>query len=84
MIAEDRIRRKRAHEHPSIRPSRPNPHAKVVEVFTRPISDRVEDDVAVCASGSSPLEGHAYGIDPIDDEPRPDEWEPIGVAIDPV
>ena len=84
LIAEDRIRRKRAHERPSIRPPRPYRHTKIVEVFARPISDRVEDDVAVRAGLGSPLEGHAYGVDSINDEPRPDDGEPISVTIDPV
>ena len=53
-------------------------------MFARPISDRVEDDVAVSGSLGSPLEGHANSVDPIDDEPRPDDREPIGVAIDSV
>ena len=84
LIAEDRVRRKRAHERPSIRASRPYRHAKVVEVLSRAISDRVQDDIAVSSSLGSPLEGHANSVDPIDDEPRPDDREPIGVAIDSV
>ena len=46
--------------------------------------DVVADDVAVRAGLGSPLKGHAYGVDPIDDEPRPDDWEPVGVAINSV
>jgi hypothetical protein len=84
LIAEDRIRRKRANERPGIRASRPYRHAKLIEMFTCPISDRVEDDVAVSSSLGSPLEGHAYGVDSIDDEPRADDWEPFGVTINSV
>jgi hypothetical protein len=84
LIAEDRIRRKRAHERPSIRASRPYRHAKVVEVLSRAISDRVEDDIAVSSSLGSPLEGHAYGVYSVDDEPRPDDWKPVGVTINSV
>jgi len=84
LIAEDRIRRKRAHERPTIRPPRPYRHTKIVEVFTRPISDRVEDDVAVRAGLGSPLEGHAYGVDPINDKARSDDREPVGITINSV
>ena len=84
LVAKDRVRRKRAHERPSIPAPRPYRHAKVVEVLARPIRDRVQDDVAVSCSLGSPLEGHAYGVYSVDDEPRPDDWEPVGVAIDSV
>ena len=45
---------------------------------------RDRDDVAVRRHLGSPLEGHAYGVDSINDKPRPDDGEPISVTIDPV